>query len=516
MTRHLLPPGTHSGVLVAFLVFVGLALLACVMVGSDSDETSDFYTANRALTPFQNGLALSGDYVSAATLLSTTGVVAMSGYDGISVALCAVLALGVLLLLAQPLHRAGAYTLGDVLTLRGERASVRIAAAVVALAISVPFLVAQLRSAGAATALMFGVTTEAAQQTCTALIGILMVCCSVLGGMRGASLIQVIKIVVTCATVTVMTALVLARFGWSPAALLDAAARGSGHPDVYLRPGLAMGTGTAGRLDHIGIQLTVVLGAAVTPHMLMRVAAAPSGAGARRSTRMSLGVVGVLCLMVTILGLGASAVIGGRTIAALGPNGQGAFVLLAARLSAERGTGFGDVLITAVACTVFITILAVVAGAALAAGAAFAHDLYATAARGRCTEQQEVRAAQWSAVAVGAVGIVLAVSVDSAQVQPLSILALAIAASTVLPAVVCTLWWRRFTHAGLLWTLYGGLVLALAVDLLSPAVSGGTNSLLPGVDFHLHTLQTPLLLSVPGALALGWMASTISRRRPGA
>lgn len=508
---------TQTLVLIAFLIFVGASLLLCVMVGPEGDEVADFYTANRTLTPLQNALALSGDYISAATLLGTTGIVAMSGYDGFTLAISTVLALGVLLLIARPLRNAGRYTLGDVLAMRAVGAAPRIAAAVVTLAVSLPFLVVQLSGAGSATAQVLGLTGPGAQQVCTALIGVLMICYTVLGGMRGTSLVQIVKVVLTFAAVVAVALSVLSHFHWSIDALLSAASAGSGQGAAYLHPGLQLGTSASGRLNFIGLQLTVVLGAACMPHMIMRVNASPTGSAARRSTRYAIAMVGAFCLLVAVIGLGAAALVGDRMIGAVNPNGQGALLLLAGVLQGGTGTTAGSALFTAVACSVFVTVLAVVAGITLAAAAALAHDLHAHAARkGRLSQAGEVRAVRWSVLAVGTLGIVLAIAAQGYNVQFMSSLAVAIAASAVLPALLYSLFWSRYNRTGLLWTVYGGLLCAVGLQAFSPTVSGSAFALFPHADFAWFPLQTPGLVSVPAAFALGWAGSVRGRRRAAA
>lgn len=505
--------GTQTTVLIAFMGFVGVSLLLCVLVGPDQDEVADFYTANRALTPLQNGLALAGDYISAATVLGTTGIVALSGYDGFTLAVNTGLALGVLLLLARPLRNAGRYTIGDVLALRAPGPAPRIAAAAATLAVSLPFLVVQLSGAGSATALLIGFDNPGAQQACTAFIGALMICYTVLGGMKGTSVVQILKVLITFGAVTAVALLVLGRFHWNVDALLSAAAQGSGYPDAYLHPGLELGRSLSGRLDFVGLQFTVVLGAAVMPHMVMRINSVADGSVARRSTRYAIVVVGVFCLLIAVVGFGAAALVGGRLITAASPSGQSALLQVAGSLAGGTSTTAGSALFTAVACAVFVTVLAVVAGICLAAASALAHDVHAHAVRrGRLPEAAEVRAVRWSVVGVGVLGIVLAVAAQGYNVQFLSSLSIAVGASSVLPALVYSLFWRRYNRRGLLWTVYGGLVASIGLDVFSPTVSGTPTALFPHSDFHWFPLQTPGLVSVPAAFLLGWAGSVLGRR----
>jgi SSS family solute:Na+ symporter/cation/acetate symporter len=507
---------TQAIILIAFLLFVAGSLMLCVIVGPEGSEVSDFYTANRTLTPLQNALALSGDYISAATLLGTTGIVAMSGYDGFTLAISTVLALGVLLLIARPLRNAGRYTLGDIWALRVDGAAPRIAAAVATLAVSLPFLVVQLSGAGSATAQVLGLSGGGAEQFCTIVIGVLMICFTVLGGMRGTSMVQIVKVVLVFGTVAVMAVSVLSRFHWNIDSLLTAASAGSGQGDAYLRPGLQLGSTAEGRLNFIGLQLTVVLGAACMPHMIMRVNAARTGSAARRSTRYAIAIVGAFCLLVAIIGLGAAAVVSDKVIGAVNPNGQGALLLLAGVLEGGTTTAGGSILFTAVACSVFVTVLAVVAGITLASAATLAHDVHAHAVRkGRLPQIGEVRAVRWSVVAVGALGIVMAIAAQGSNVQFMSSLAVCIAASAVLPALLFTLFWSRFNRTGLIFSVYGGLLCSVGLQAFSPTVSGSPFALFPKADFHWFPLQTPGLVSVPAAFLLGWAGSALGRRRAG-
>lgn len=205
-------------VVTAFMAFIVLSLLLCVMAGPEGDTTADFYTGNRSLTPAQNALALTGDYISAATLLGVSGLVAVAGYDGISLAVSSCLAVGVFLLLAGPLRQAGRYTLGDILALRAPGPSSRIAAATATLAVCLPFLVLQLAGAGSATALLLGLTGPGAAQVCTVFVGLLMIGYAVLGGMRGTSLVQIVKVAVVLTTMVILAFLVLRHHGFAPGA----------------------------------------------------------------------------------------------------------------------------------------------------------------------------------------------------------------------------------------------------------------------------------------------------------
>ncbi|MFE7136769.1 cation acetate symporter [Streptomyces sp. NPDC057644] len=500
-------------VVTAFMAFIVLSLLLCVMAGPEDDTTADFYTGNRTLTPAQNALALTGDYISAATLLGVSGLVAVAGYDGISLAVSSCLAVGVFLLLAGPLRQAGRYTLGDIFALRSPGPSSRIAAATATLAVCLPFLVLQLAGAGSATALLLGLNGPGAAQVCTVFVGLLMIGYTVLGGMRGTSLVQIVKVAVVLTTMVILAFLVLRHHGFAPGALLTAAEQGSGFHDRYFEPGHAVGESAAGRLDFLSLQLSVVLGGACMPHVLMRINSAADGATARRATRYTIAIMAVFLLCVVIAGLGAAGIVGGQNIRAVDSGGQMALLLLAEELGGRTSGLAGSVLYTAVACSVFVTVLAVVAGIALSAAAALAHDLHAHAARGgRISERREVRSARWAVGAVGGLGIFLAATAQGRNLQSLTYLALALAASTVLPACLYGLFWSRYNRTGLLWTVYGGLLCTTVLYVCSLSFSGTPTSLLPEHDFHLIGLQSTAAIAVPVGFLLGWAGSAVERR----
>ncbi|MFE8957450.1 cation acetate symporter [Streptomyces massasporeus] len=510
-----MPVGTddRAMMLIAFLSFIGLSLLLCVLAGPESDETADFYVGSRSLPPMQNALVLAGEYISAATLMSTCGLVALAGYDGISVVISSCLAVGGFLLLARPLRNAGRYTLGDLFALRTKAPTARIAAAVATLAFCVPFLVVQLAGAGKATALVLGRTNLGTQQVCTVFIGAVMICYAVLGGMKGTSLVQILKVAVVFTTMAVLAAVVLDHYHWSPGALLDAADEGSGRPGDYFEAGQAMGSSLVGRLDFLGLQLSIVLGGACMPHIVMRINTAADGAAARRATAYTLSVITVYSLFVAIAGLGASGVVGGRVIQSVDSGGQTALMLLAGALEGDTSGLGGSVLFTAVACTVFVTVLAVVAGITLAAAAALAHDIRAhVVRRGRLSEGGEIRTARWAAVVVGALGIGMAVGGQAHNLQSLMHLSLTVAGGVVLPACLYTLFWSRYNRTGLLWTVHGGLACVLALYVSSAAFSGTPASLLPALDVHWIALQSTGLIAIPAGFLLGWVGTLRGRR----
>jgi cation/acetate symporter len=318
-------------------------------------------------------------------------------------------------------------------------------------------------------------------------------------------------------TVT-LTVLVAVRFHGDMGHLLDSAAAGSGHGQAFLAPGLKYGGGWTQRLDFISLGLALVLGTAGLPHILSRFYTVPTARSARRSVVWAIGLIGTFYLMTIVLGFGAAAVVGSDRVRASNEAGNTAVPLLAEALGGGSGTAGGTVLFAVVGAVAFATILAVVAGITLASSASVAHDLYATWRRRRQDQRAaeneleggEVTVARWAAVGIGATAIALSLLAQDQNVAFLVGLAFAVAASANLPALLYSLFWRRFTTRGAVWSVYGGLVPALVLVALSPVVSGRPDALLPGVDFHLFPLENPGLVSVPLGFLAGWLGTVLS------
>ncbi|MFD6554819.1 cation acetate symporter [Streptomyces sp. NPDC058398] len=507
--------GSQATVLVLFTALVTVTLLMCVMTGPDRDDLTNFYTGYLSLTPFKNGLAIAGDYISAATVLSTSGIIALAGYDGYVLTVSTALSLVLLMfLLAEPLRNAGRFTMGDVLARTMPGRAVRIASCVVTLSATLPFLVVQLSGAGSLLTFILNIPHGAGARTaCIVIVGSLMIIYAALGGMRGTALLQMIKIVILLGTSVVVAALVLNRFGWNPGDLLRAAQHGSGTGPAFLRQGLQLGTSAGDRLDFVGLQITVVLGVACLPHITMRLFSAQDVPAVRRSMSWAVGTVTTFCLLVIILGTGAAALVGSRSIIAADPHGRTSVLMLSQVLGGAPSSAGATILYSAVAGMVFITLLSSVAGMTLAAASSLAHDLFAHAARqGRAEPRTEMTVAAWTSVAVGTVAIGLATLVQSWDVGVLTTLAVCIGASAVAPALTYSLFWRGFTRTGLLATLYGGAACAVVLMVFSKAVSGTPSAVFPTADFHWFPMQSTGLVSIPFGYLAGWLGSRLDHR----
>lgn len=453
--------------------------------------------------------------MSAASFLGISGLIALYGYDGMLYSVGFLVAwLVVLLLVAELVRNCGRFTLADVVASRMSERRVRIAAGTSSVTVSVLYLVAQMVGAGSLVALLLGGTSEAARSWTVIGVGALMVIYVSLGGMRATTWIQIVKAVLLMAGAIAMTVLVLARFHGDFNQLLNSAAERSGHGRDFLAPGLRYGGDWTARLDFVSLGLALVLGTAGLPHILSRFYTVPTARAARRSVVWSIGLIGSFYLMTIVLGFGAAAVLGSDEVRKSNAAGNTAVPLLALDLGGGAGSTGGTVLFAVVAAVAFATILAVVAGITLASSASVAHDLYASLKRRRARAHSEVAVARVAAAGIGVAAIALGLLARDLNVAFLVGLAFAVAASANLPVLLYSLFWRNFTTRGAVWAVYGGLVPAVLLVVLSPVVSGSPEALFPGVDFHVFPLQNPGLVSIPLGFLAGWIGTVTSTEPP--
>jgi cation/acetate symporter len=470
----------------------------------------EFYAGGRLFSPMENGLAIAGDYMSAASFLGISGVIALFGYDGMLYSVGFLVAwLVVLLLVAELVRNCGRFTLADVVAARMRERPVRIASGISSVTVSVLYLVAQMVGAGSLVAMLVGGTSGSARSWTVIGVGALMVVYVSCGGMRATTWIQIVKAVLLLGGACVLTVLVLMRFGGDLAALLSTAAERSGHGREFLAPGLRYGGEWTHRLDFISLGLALVLGTAGLPHILSRFYTVPTARAARRSVVWSISLIGGFYLMTIVLGFGAAALLGSSAVRASDPAGNTAVPLLSLELGGGADSTGGSVLFAVVAAVAFATILAVVAGITLASSASVAHDLYASLSR-RGT-RGEVGVARIAAVGVGVAAIGLGLLAQQLNVAFLVGLAFAVAAAANLPVLLYALFWRRFTTRGAVWSVYGGLVPAIALVVLSPVVSGGPGALFPELDFAVFPLENPGIVAIPLGFIAGWFGTVTSR-----
>ncbi|WP_436774441.1 solute symporter family protein [Yinghuangia sp. YIM S09857] len=475
----------HKTLTVAlFTVFIVATLAITVVAGRRTRSAADFYAGGRSFSPLQNGVAIGGDYMSAASFLGIAGILALSGYDGFLYSIGFLVAwIVALLLVAEPLRNSGRFTMADAISERLRSPQVRVAAGISTIVVSIFYLLAQMVGAASVISLLLGVSSDASRIWTIVAVGALMIFYVTVGGMKGTTWVQIVKAVLLMIGACVMTVWVLAKFDFAVSDLLGAAADQSGKGDAFLQPGLKYGaTDGWSRLDMISLGIALVLGTAALPHILVRFYTVPDAKAARKSVNWAIGIIGTFYLMTLVIGFGAAALVGSKAIRGADPSGNTAATRLAEHLGGGPGSTGGAVMLAFIAAVAFATILAVVAGLTLASSSSFAHDLYAgVLKRGGTTDAEEVKVARIAAVVIGAVAIALSVFARELNVAFLVALAFAIAASANLPAIVFALFWRRFTKAGAIAGVFGGLVSAVAVVALSPIVWGGASDTKPAV-----------------------------------
>ncbi|CCH70470.1 MULTISPECIES: cation acetate symporter [Phycicoccus] len=515
-----------------FVIFVLVTLTVVIKVAGGKKTAEQYYTAGGAFSGRQNGIAIAGDYLSAASFLGIAGAIALQGMDGFLYSIGFLVAwLVALLLVAELMRNTGRFTMADVLAYRLKQRPIRIAVSVSVLCVSLFYLLAQMAGAGGLVSLLLGVSGEMAQNLVIAVVGVVMVTYVLIGGMKGTTWVQIIKAVLLITAAFVMTVWVLGKYGFSLSGLFDGAietAKGSANAktvagaDKLTHYGVKYGVTTTSKIDFISLALALVLGTAGLPHVLQRFYTVPTSKQARKSVEWAIWLIGGFYLLTLVIGFGAGALVGPDKISAAPGKANSAAPLLAYELG-------GSWMLGIVAGIAFATILAVVAGLTITASATFAHDLYKEVfKRGQSTQDQEVKVARYSAIAIGLVAIFGGMLAKSQNIAFLVALAFAVAASANLPTILYSLFWKGFNTKGALWSIYGGLISSIGLIIFSPVVSGkpavatkladGTSAMLspsmftnPDIDFHWFPLDNPGLISIPLAFFLGWLGSKLSK-----
>ncbi len=515
-----------------FVIFVLVTLTVVIKVAGGKKTAEQYYTAGGAFSGRQNGIAIAGDYLSAASFLGIAGAIALQGMDGFLYSIGFLVAwLVALLLVAELMRNTGRFTMADVLAYRLKQRPIRIAVSVSVLCVSLFYLLAQMAGAGGLVSLLLGVSGEMAQNLVIAVVGVVMVTYVLIGGMKGTTWVQIIKAVLLITAAFVMTVWVLGKYGFSLSGLFDGAietAKGSANAktvagaDKLTHYGVKYGVTTTSKIDFISLALALVLGTAGLPHVLQRFYTVPTSKQARKSVEWAIWLIGGFYLLTLVIGFGAGALVGPDKISAAPGKANSAAPLLAYELG-------GSWMLGIVAGIAFATILAVVAGLTITASATFAHDLYKEVfKRGQSTQDQEVKVARYSAIAIGLVAIFGGMLAKSQNIAFLVALAFAVAASANLPTILYSLFWKGFNTKGALWSIYGGLISSIGLIIFSPVVSGkpavatkladGTSAMLspsmftnPDIDFHWVPLDNPGLISIPLAFFLGWLGSKLSK-----
>lgn len=445
---------TTSGILF-FLLFVGISLAITYWAARRTKTTTEYYAAARSITAFQNGLALAGDYMSAASFLGIAGMVALKGFDGMIYAVGWLVGWPVLLfLVAEPLRNLGKYTFADVVAYRLQNKPIRIAAAIGGILTVTFYLIAQMVGAGNLIKLMFGFSYE----TAIIIVGLVMLVYVLFGGMIATTWVQIIKAVLLLAGVTFLTLLTLAHFGFQPGALYAAVAA------KYGQAALEPGTLVSNPLDAVSLGLALMFGLLGLPHILMRFYTVPDAKEARKSVAYATGFIGYFYCIIPLVGFGASVLVGREVIGTVDKGGNMAALLLSELLGGTPFLGF-------IAAVAFATILAVVAGLTLAGASALSHDIYVNVVKGgRATEMEQVKVARVATVFVGILAIILGIVFKGQNVAFMVGLAFAVACSANFPALFLSIVWRKLSTAGATASIIVGALLATTLIILSPTV----------------------------------------------
>ncbi len=477
-----------------FLAFISLTLGITYWAARRTKTTEEFFAAGRSISAGQNGWALAGDYMSAASFLGIAGLVATTGFDGLIYSTGWLVGWPVVLfLIAEPLRNLGKYTFTDVVALHRRSKPIRVAAAIGTLATVTLYLIAQMVGAGGLIRLMFGINYEAA----IVLVGAVMILYVLAGGMIATTWVQIVKAVLLISGATILVGLVLFRFGMSPTALFAAAA------DRFGQGVLAPGRLVTNPWDAVSLGMALMFGTAGLPHILMRFFTVPDAQAARKSVFYATGLIGAFYLLTFVIGFGAMVLVGPDTIRGVDAGGNMAAPLLAEALGGTAFLGF-------IAAVAFATILAVVAGLTLSGAAALSHDLWVNVVRdGHATNREQLGVARVATILLGIVAVLLGIVFKGQNVAFMVSLAFAIAASGNFPALCLAVFWRRATTTGLLASMIIGTITTLALIYLSPTIQvdilGNTSAPFP--------LKNPAVITIPLSFLVGVLASLATQQR---
>jgi cation/acetate symporter len=473
-----------------FFVFIAATLAITYWAARKTKTTEEFFAAGRSISGRQNGFALAGDYMSAASFLGIAGLVSLSGFDGLIYSTGWLVGWPVVLfLIAEPLRNLGKYTFADVVSFRLRQTPVRVAAAIGTLAVVAFYLIAQMVGAGNLIKLMFGISYELA----VVIVGLVMLAYVLFGGMIATTWVQIVKAVLLLGGAALLCVLTLAQFDFNPATLFNKAA------EAYGREVLAPGKQVANPWDAISLGLALMFGTAGLPHILMRFYTVPDAKAARQSVFWATGLIGAFYLMTFILGFGAMVLVGREAILAVDKGGNMAAPLLAEVLGGTGLLGF-------IAAVAFATILAVVAGLTLSGAAALSHDLWVSVHRkGDAPREEQLLVARIATVVLGIVAIALGILFKGQNVAFMVGLAFAVAASGNFPALVLSIFWKNFTTAGAVASIITGTASSLILIAVSPTIMVD----LAGYETAYFPLKNPAVVTIPLGFAIGILVSLL-------
>ncbi|AGL84939.1 cation acetate symporter [Pseudomonas protegens] len=484
-----------------FLVFVLMTLGITRWAARRTRSASDFYTAGGGMSGLQNGLAIAGDMISAASFLGISAMMFLNGYDGLLYALGVLAGWPIILfLIAERLRNLGKYTFADVVSYRLAQTPVRLTSAFGTLSVALMYLVAQMVGAGKLIELLFGISYLYAVM----LVGLLMVCYVTFGGMLATTWVQIIKALMLLSGTSFMAFMVLKHFGFSSEALFAQASAVHAKGSAIMAPGGLL----SNPIDAISLGLGMMFGTAGLPHILMRFFTVSDAREARKSVFYATGFIGYFYLLLIIVGFGAIVMVGTEPqYRDAGGAIIGGANMIAVHLAQAVG---GNLFLGFISAVAFATILAVVAGLALSGASAVSHDLYACVLRkGQASTRQEMRVSRIATLCIGVLAVLLGLLFESQNIAFLSGLVLAIAASVNFPVLFLSMFWKGLTTRGAVGGSLAGLVSAIVLLMLSPAVW-------VNVLHHPQALfpyANPALFSMSLAFFCAW-AFSVSDRSP--
>jgi cation/acetate symporter len=468
-----------------FLAIIGVTLCVVVWAAKRTTSASDFYAAGGGITGLQNGWAIAGDYMSAASFLGMSGLISLYGIDGFMYAVGPMFSfIAILLVVAEPCRNAGKFTLGDILSFRASPKPVRAVAALSTVTVSLFYLIAQMVGAGK----LMQVLLDIPYRYSVIGVGVLMVGYVVFGGMKATTWVQIIKAGLLMSGTVFLALLVMLKAGMNPFGFFDSVVAsqfvqdhvrmnvlkdalpkpGFDYGQRFMEPGLFL----KNPLDQISLGIAWALGAAGLPHILMRFFTVPNAQEARKSIVVALFINSTFFFLINLIGFGAALYLTPQLISSVDKGGNMATLLLAQKLGGGAGSFGGDLFLAFICAVAFATILAVVSGLVLAASAAIAHDVYVNIIKGGKADQQtQVRVARITSLFVGIAAIIMGLAAEKENVVALVALAFAVAASGNFPAVMLSLFWKRFNTAGVVSALVVGTVSALSLVMISPVMT---------------------------------------------
>lgn len=482
--------------LLLFGAIIVLTMYVTYLASKKTSGTGDFYAAGRSLTGFQNGLAIAGDYLSAASFLGIAGLVALYGYDGFMYSIGWLMGYVIVLyIIAEPFRNSGNFTVADVISYRLNQRPVRTAAAVVTMAITMFYMISQLVGAGAIINLLIGIPYELS----LIIVGVLMMIYVSLGGMLATSWVQIIKAVLLMGAMAVMLIFIAVVFNFNLSTLFGDLSDITVGGNQFLHPGNLY----TDPIDLLSLGLTLILGTAGLSHLLVRFFTVPTAQAARSSVVWGMIIIGTFYFVIAVIGFASAALVGEEAINAAGGGGNMAAPLLAQVLGGGAGTIGGEIFMAGISAVAFATIVAVVAGLVITGAGVFAHDIYTNVImRGKVDSKKQFRVARITSIVIGVSSIILGILAKDFNVAQLVTYAFAVGASANLPVIIFSIYWKRFNTPGAVGAMLSGTAITVLLILIGPEIMG---------DAAIFPLTNPGIVSIPAGFAIAVIVSLLTK-----